>query len=93
MAFLAILIVKIPFLKLALIDSASTSAGKLKTVVYIVAEFYGIFLELLVRLELVPDFFGAMQIGAFALFAICVILSYASFIDYLIHFGKILKDI
>ena len=51
-----------------------------------------LFLELLVRLDLVPSFFGAMQIGAFALFTICVILSYASFIDYLIHFGKILKD-
>ena len=72
---------------------AARKGGKLKTVVYIVAEFYGIFLELLVRLELVPDFFGALQAGAFALFALCVILSYASFVDYLIHFGKILKDI
>ena len=72
---------------------AARKGGKLKTVVYIVAEFYGIFLEILVRLDLVPAFFGALQIGAFALFALCVILSYASFIDYLIHFGKILKDI
>ena len=72
---------------------AARKGGKLKTVVYIVAEFYGIFLELLVRLDAVPEFFGAMQTGAFAFFALCVILSYASFIDYLIHFGKILKDI
>ena len=72
---------------------AARKGGKLKTVVYIVAEFYGIFLEILVRLDLVPAFFGALQAGAFALFALCVILSYASFIDYLIHFGKILKDI
>ena len=72
---------------------AARKGGKLKTVVYIVAEFYGIFLELLVRLDLVPSFFGVMQAGAFALFALCVILSYVSFIDYLIHFGKILKDI
>ena len=67
--------------------------GKLKTVVYIIAEFYGIFLELLVRLDFVPDFFGILKGAAFGLFAICVILSYASFVDYLIHFGKILKDI
>ncbi len=72
---------------------AARKGGKLKTVVYIVAEFYGILLELLVRLDAVPEFFGAMQTGAFAFFALCVILSYASFIDYLIHFGKILKDI
>ena len=72
---------------------AARKGGKFKTVMYIVAEFYGIFLELLVRMDLVPEFFGALQTGAFALFTICVILSYASFIDYLIHFGKILKDI
>ena len=72
---------------------AARKGGKLKTVIYIVAEFYGIFLELLVRLDVVPSFFGAMQIGAFAFFTLCVILSYASFVDYLIHFVKILKDI
>ena len=72
---------------------AARKGGKFKTVMYIVAEFYGIFLELLVRLDVVPSSFNIMQGGAFALFAICVILSYASFIDYLVHFGKILKDI
>ena len=72
---------------------AARKGGKLKTVIYIVAEFYGIFLELLVRLDCVPDCFGILNGVAFALFALCVILSYASFIDYLIHFGKILRDI
>ena len=72
---------------------AARKGGKLKTVVYIVAEFYGIFLELLVRLDFVPDFFGILKGAAFGLFALCVVLSYASFVDYLIHFGKILKDI
>ena len=72
---------------------AARKGGKLKTVVYIVAEFYGIFLELLIRLDFVPGFFGILKGAAFGLFAICVILSYASFVDYLIHFGKILKDI
>ena len=72
---------------------AARKGGKLKTVVYIIAEFYGILLELMVRLDYVPDFFGGLKIGLYVLFAFCVILSYASFIDYLIHFGKILKDI
>ncbi len=72
---------------------AARKGGKLKTVMYIVAEFYGIFLELLIRLDSVPEFFGGLKVVSFVLFAICVILSYASFIDYLIHFGKILKDI
>lgn len=72
---------------------AARKGGKFKTVMYIVAEFYGIFLELLVRLDFVPECFGILKGAAFGLFAICVILSYASFVDYLIHFGKILKDI
>jgi len=72
---------------------AARKGGKIKTVMYIVAEFYGIFLELLVRLDIVPEFFGGLKLCAFILFLICVILSYVSFIDYLIHFGKILKDI
>ncbi len=72
---------------------AARKGGKLKTVMYIVAEFYGILLELIVRLDVVPQYFSGLRTGAFVLFAICVIFSYASFIDYLIHFGKILKDI
>ena len=72
---------------------AARKGGKLKTVVYIAAEFYGILLELLVRLDFAPEYFGALKTGSYIFFALCVILSYASFIDYLIHFGKILKDI
>ncbi len=72
---------------------AARKGGKFKTVIYIFAEFYGIFLELLVRLDVVPGFFNILQGCSFALFALCVILSYASFIDYLIHFGKMFKDI
>ncbi|SEQ01911.1 CDP-diacylglycerol--glycerol-3-phosphate 3-phosphatidyltransferase [Treponema bryantii] len=72
---------------------AARKGGKLKTVVYIIAEFYGILLELMLRMDIVPEFWGGLKIGVYVLFGICVILSYASFIDYLIHFGKILKDI
>lgn len=70
---------------------AARKGGKFKTVMYVVAEFYALFLEGLVRFELVPSFFGAMQIGAVVLFIICVICSYASFADYLLTFGKKLK--
>ena len=71
---------------------AARKGGKIKTVTYVVSGFYAIFLELLVRLEMVPDFFGTLKIVSICLFVISVILSYISFIDYLIHFGKTLKE-
>ena len=66
--------------------------GKFKTVMYVVAEFYALFLEALIRLNIVPEFFGTLKIVSLILFIICLICSYASFIDYLVHFGKTLKD-
>lgn len=70
---------------------AARKGGKVKTVFYIITSFYILFLETLVRFGCVPSFFGSLKIAAIVLFAICVILSYASFIDYLVHFGKNLK--
>ncbi|MCR4736272.1 MAG: CDP-diacylglycerol--glycerol-3-phosphate 3-phosphatidyltransferase [Treponema sp.] len=70
---------------------AARKGGKFKTVMYIVTEFYALFLELLVRIDQVPDCFGTLRIVALILFIICVICSYASFIDYLVHFGTVLK--
>ena len=70
---------------------AARKGGKVKTVVYVVSGFYALFLELLVRLELVPDCFGVLKIVAIALFVISLVLSYASFIDYIVHFGKTLR--
>jgi len=67
--------------------------GKFKTVMYVVTEFWALFLELLVRLNIwhkVP--FYELKIVSIVLFVICVICSYASFIDYLVHFGKVLKE-
>lgn len=64
--------------------------GKIKTVVYIATSFYMLFLETLVRFGLVLP--GFTYVIGYVLFAICIILSYASFIDYLIHFGKSLKQ-
>ena len=71
---------------------AARKGGKVKTVVYIISGFYALFLELLVRLNCVPDFFGALKIVATCLFVLSLILSYSSFIDYLIHFGKVIKE-
>lgn len=71
---------------------AARKGGKFKTVMYIVAEFYTVFLELFVRIDCVPDFFNVLKIVSLILFIICVICSYASFIDYLVHFGPVLKD-
>lgn len=71
---------------------AARKGGKFKTVMYIASGFYALFLELLVRLDMVPECFGTLKIVSTVLFVICVILSYASFIDYLIHFGKVLKS-
>ena len=71
---------------------AARKGGKLKTVMYVAAEFYCVFLELLVRLNFVPDCMGILKYVAIGLFVVCVILSYVSFIDYLIHFGKVLKQ-
>lgn len=71
---------------------AARKGGKFKTVMYIVAGFYALFLELLVRIDCVPACFGTLKVVSTVLFVICVILSYASFIDYLVHFGKMFKS-
>lgn len=71
---------------------AARKGGKIKTVGYVISSFYTLFLESLVRLNFVPSFFGVMKIIGLVLFILCLIASYASFIDYLIHFGKLLKQ-
>ena len=59
---------------------------------YVVSGFYALFLETLVRLDCVPECFGTLRIIAICLFVLSLILSYVSFTDYLIHFGKTLKE-
>ncbi|MCR4578754.1 MAG: CDP-diacylglycerol--glycerol-3-phosphate 3-phosphatidyltransferase [Treponema sp.] len=71
---------------------AARKGGKFKTVMYVVAEFYVVFLELLVRTDNVPACFDGLKLASLIIFVICVICSYASFIDYLVHFGNTLKD-
>ena len=67
---------------------AARKGGKIKTVTYIFSGFYALFLETLVRLDCVPECFGTLKLVATGLFVLSLVLSYVSFTDYLIHFGK-----
>lgn len=71
---------------------AARKGGKIKTVGYVISGFYALFLESLVRLDIVPACFDTLKIISLVLFILCLIACYASFIDYLIHFGKLLKQ-
>ena len=71
---------------------AARKGGKIKTVCYVVSGFYALFLEALVRLDCIPECFTALKIVSTCLFVISLVLSYASFTDYLIHFGKTIKE-
>jgi CDP-diacylglycerol--glycerol-3-phosphate 3-phosphatidyltransferase len=71
---------------------AARKGGKFKTVMYVISGFYALFLETLVRTGNMPDCFGTLKIIATILFIFCFICSYASFIDYIVHFGKLFKS-
>ena len=67
---------------------AARKGGKFKTVMYVASGFFALFLETLIRLEKVPENFSVLQNVSLVLFIICVLCSYISFIDYIVHFGK-----
>ena len=71
---------------------AARKGGKFKTVMYVVAGFYALFLETLVRFNVQLECFDVLRVVCTCLFVICLICSYASFIDYLKHFGKVIKE-
>ena len=71
---------------------AARKGGKFKTVMYVASGFFALFLETLVRFGIDPANFATLQTVSLILFIICVVCSYVSFIDYLIHFGKLLKE-
>ena len=70
---------------------AARKGGKFKTVMYVVSEFYALFLEILVRTEKIPSNWQTLKTISLVLFIVCVVCSYVSFIDYLVHFGSTLK--
>ena len=71
---------------------AARKGGKLKTVMYVVSEFYALFLEILVRTDNIPSSWQTLKTVSLVLFIVCVVCSYVSFIDYLVHFGSTLKS-
>ena len=66
--------------------------GKFKTVFYIASGFFMLACESALRLgfDLTP-YFGTIKIISTVLFSICLVLSYISFIDYIVHFAAVLK--
>lgn len=71
---------------------AARKGGKLKTVMYVVAGMFSLFLETVKRLSLFPNMNWNFWIGfGVGLYIVALLLSYISFIDYLIHFKSVLK--
>ena len=73
---------------------AARKGGKLKTVFYVTSCFVALVQESLVRTGLAVRWnldMDAFRLVGYGFFAVCVILSYISFTDYLKHFWKILS--
>ena len=71
---------------------AARKGGKLKTVSYIVSGFFALAVESALRLGYGLGGYGSeLHTAAVALFSLCLVLSYLSFIDYLRIFASILK--
>lgn len=72
---------------------AARKGGKLKTVLYIVAAGYSLLCETFIRLGyLVFDSFSWITPVGFVLYCLAVLVSIISFVDYLAHFGVLLKS-
>ncbi len=74
---------------------AARKGGKLKTVFYVAAGFVSLAQEALVRTGLASVWglnMEAFYIVGVCFYIVCVLLAYISFIDYLVHFGKVLKE-
>ncbi len=82
---------------------AARKSGKVKTVFYIISGFFMLAAECFIRFGLVEVFtvhFG-IDVTAFypyvklviqALYVVCLVLSYTSFIDYIKNFGSVFKE-
>ncbi|MCR5218945.1 CDP-diacylglycerol--glycerol-3-phosphate 3-phosphatidyltransferase [Treponema sp.] len=78
---------------------AARKGGKLKTVFYVVSCFVALAQEGMYRLDLVrllgkygDDVMRYARYTGYGFFAVCVLLAYISFVDYLKNFGSLLKD-
>lgn len=71
---------------------AARKGGKLKTVFYITSGFYYLLAESILRLGYdLSAYLSTIHIVGYVMFAICVLLSYVSFIDYIRAFASLLK--
>ncbi len=71
---------------------AARKGGKFKTVFYIASGFIFLAFECAIRLGFdLSAFYSIAHIVMTVLFSICVVLSYASFADYLVHFAELIK--
>ncbi len=74
---------------------AARKGGKLKTVIYVAACFISLCQETLKRTGLAEILNLNMTVFywvGICVYVLCVVLSYVSFIDYLVHFGSVLKE-
>ena len=73
---------------------AARKGGKIKTVFYIISGFAFLAVESAIRLGIL-DFSAYYSIVKYVLtgfFAVCLLLSYISFIDYLKNFSSVFKN-
>ncbi len=73
---------------------AARKGGKLKTVSYVTACFISLVQECLIRSGLAAAWgldMGLFRTVGLVFYVLCAVLAYSSFIDYLRHFGSILK--
>lgn len=67
--------------------------GKLKTVLYVVTTFYCLAIESCARLGIdISSAATGVNASRVVLFGLCLVAAYASFVDYLVHFGSLLKS-
>ena len=74
---------------------AAKKGGKIKTVFYVVSCFVALVQNFLSASGLAASWgtdMAAFKVAGNVVFALCVLLSYASFVDYLKSFGGVLKD-
>lgn len=71
---------------------AARKGGKFKTVFYITSGFIFLTFESALRLGFdLSAIYGIAHVVMIVLFSICAVLSYASFVDYLVHFAELIK--
>ncbi|QTQ13350.1 CDP-diacylglycerol--glycerol-3-phosphate 3-phosphatidyltransferase [Treponema parvum] len=71
---------------------AARKGGKLKTVLYVVSGFFALAVECCARLGLdIENSLMLLKSISGGLFVLCLVASYVSFADYLIHFRKVFK--